>query len=393
MSVLEFFKANRPVVGANRESVNKLRQFLSEKDIKVLKRAVNLGHVSFTSSTLGISKHIGKDSYFPTLAPRIPNKEVKELVEKFNDKIEQAVTVAKFGEFSVKAAEIIPNYLAYKLHGLNNVKNAITLQMFAKERVHVLLLGDPGTGKTEFLQSVEKIYPITSFGLGSGTSGAGLAVTIKGKTVKPGLLPAANKGICCIDELNLMKKDDYASLYSAMEKGFITYDKGGSHNKFDADVRLLATANPIGDKFRGNTRDAVIRQLPFETALLSRFSLIFLIRKPDLKTFMNIAKEIVEKKQLKLNPADIEFIQKYIKHAEQLEVEFPKEFKEHVVEFSRQVKQKEDKLFFEVSPRLIHSLINLAKANARLNLRKRVEQQDLFRARALLIGSLENKIN
>jgi DNA replicative helicase MCM subunit Mcm2 (Cdc46/Mcm family) len=131
------------------------------------------------------------------------------------------------------------------------VKKAVSLQLFASEPVHILLLGDPGTGKTEILRSVEELHPISVFGLGSGTSGAGLSISMSGGKPVLGLLPKAHKGICCIDELNLMKSEDMASLYSSMEKGFITYDKGSHHIKEKAEARILATANPVGDKFKG----------------------------------------------------------------------------------------------------------------------------------------------
>jgi len=178
-----------------------------------------------------------------------------------------------------------------------------------------------------------------------------------------------------------------------MEKGFISYDKGGVHKKFDANVRLLASANPIGDKFRGTTRDAIVRQLPFEPALLSRFTLVFLLRKPDLKTFMNIAGDIVDKNKKQIAPADADFISKYVEYALSLDVDFPKKFKPSVVEFSRQIKQAEERLFFEVSPRLIHGLINLSKAYARMRLANKVTELDVKRAKQLMWDSLENKVN
>ena len=79
-------------------------------------------------------------------------------------------------------------------------------------------------------------------------------------------------------------------------------------------------------------------------------------------------------------------------HAESLEVEFPKRFKSYIVQFSREIKLREDSLFFEVSPRLIHGLINLSMAYARLNLRKVVTLEDLKKARYLVLRALENKV-
>ena len=63
----------------------------------------------------------------------------------------------------------------------------------------------------------------------------------------------AHEGLCCIDELNLMKKTDMAALYSAMEKGIITYNKGGNNKKIPCEVRVQATANPNGDRFVGKS--------------------------------------------------------------------------------------------------------------------------------------------
>jgi len=224
-------------------------------------------------------------------------------------------------------------------------------------------------------------------------SGVGLSVTVSGKEVRPGLLPKADRGICCIDELNLMKKEDYGALYSAMEKGFITYDKGGAHLQFDANVRILATANPIGEKFRGMTRDAVVRQLPFEPALLSRFTLVFLLRRPDLGAFVKIAKSIVEKDKAALTDGDITFLQRYITHAESLEVQFPPELKDSVVKFSADVKNAEPQLFFEVSPRLVHAVVNLSKAYARMRISTVVSRDDFRKAGVLIRAALENRLD
>jgi replicative DNA helicase Mcm len=392
MGVWDFLKQNRPLFGRNHSALAGLKPCLDKQALRKVKQKLNLGEVSFIQASLGITKRIAADSHFSILSPKTPGKEIRRFVEEINERIEASVLQKHYKAFSGRAFSAISGYVAHKLHGMKTIREAITLQMFSKENVHVLLLGDPGTGKTVFLQSVEKLHPVTAFGLGSGTSSVGLGMTIKGKTVKPGLLPQANGGICLIDELNLMKKEDYASLYSAMEKGFITYDKGGTHQKFEANVRLLATANPIGDKFRGTTRDAIIRQLPFEPALLSRFTLVFLLRKPDLKTFMSIAGDIVDKAKTQIAQGDVDFIRKYIEFALKIEVDFPKRFKELVVEFSKQIMQAEDRLFFEVSPRLIHGLINLSKAYARMRLANQVTEEDVMRAKTLVWGSLENKV-
>jgi len=265
------------------------------------------------------------------------------------------------------------------------------LQLFATDPVHILLLGDPGTGKTDILRSVSKLHPVTSFGLGSGASKAGLSAAVKGNEIIRGLLPMANGGICCIDELNLMKRTDYAALYSAMEKGFITYDKANKHFQLDAKVRIIATSNPKGDRFVGNILDILKQQIPFDSALLTRFHLVFLIRKPGIERFAKITKKIVQNDKMKVNLKDMEFIKNYVDFAEQVDVEFPKEFEKQVVNFSTELKKDEKKYLVEISPRMVIGLIRIAKAAARMELRKTVKKEDIDKAEEIIKFGLQIK--
>jgi DNA replicative helicase MCM subunit Mcm2 (Cdc46/Mcm family) len=384
----------RPLYGKNKLHLKFLKDYLEPIHIKDIKIAINTKRVSFSYSRLGISKRIGEDSGFPTLNIKKPEERVELFVEESNKVIEEKILESKFKKFSKIAQTIIPKYIAPKIYGLDKVKEAISIVLFAKlQPFHILLLGDPGTGKTGFLQSADKIYPKSSFGLGSGTSGAGLSVTMSGKKVEKGLLPLADEGICCIDELNLMKKEDYASLYSAMEKGFVSYDKGGKHEKFDARVRLLATANPDGGKFRGDNLNSIKRQLPFEPALLSRFTLTFLVRKPSKDEFVKIAADIVKKDKSKDQESDLNFIKEYIRFTENIIVTFPKSFQKIVSDFAAKLKDNEDKLFFDISPRIIHGLMNLSKAFARMNLRDTVIEKDIQKAKEIILNSLKNQLD
>jgi replicative DNA helicase Mcm len=186
-----------------------------------------------------------------------------------------------FHDFASQAEEKIFSLIAPNIIGLDEVKKAGLIQLFAKDKVHILLLGDPATGKTDILRSIADLAPISSYGLGSGASKAGLTVAVIGKDIAKGLLPMADNGIACIDELNLLKTADRAGLFNAMEKGFITYDKADSHLKIDARIKVFATANPEGERFVGRTIDVIKKQIPFDPALLSRFHLIFLIRNTE----------------------------------------------------------------------------------------------------------------
>ncbi len=300
-------------------------------------------------------------------------------LEELDNKIRKTFFRMRFKEFSERAWSAIPQFIAPNLLGLGEVKQAAALQLLAPEPVHILLLGDPGTGKTDVLRSSGDLASTSSFGLGSGTSGVGLSVTVEGQKVLPGLLPMAHGGVCCIDELNLMKKEDYAAMYNAMEKGFVSYDKKGKHYRFDALIKLLSAANPVGDKFKSYNIEQIKKQLPFDSALLSRFHLIFFVKRASLHQFAEIAERIISDEKKEASTNDILFVKRYIKYASQIDVKLQDHFIAKVKEFVVNLKKEEDRLPFEITPRTVKGIIRLLKASARIELRDKVDTKDLER--------------
>jgi DNA replication licensing factor MCM2 len=70
------------------------------------------------------------------------------------------------------------------------VKKSLTLAMFggvAKSKdnhrirgdINVLLLGDPGIAKSQFLKSVHKVFPRCIYTTGKGASAVGLTASVK----------------------------------------------------------------------------------------------------------------------------------------------------------------------------------------------------------------------
>ncbi len=271
---------------------------------------------------------------------------------------------------------------------MDEVKRAGLVQLFAKENVHILLLGDPATGKTDVLRSISELAPISSFGLGSGTSKAGLTVAVIGKEMVKGILPLADNGIACIDELNLMKTADRAGLLNAMEKGFITYDKGDSHLRLDARIKVFATANPEGDKFVGRTIDVLRKQVPFDSALLTRFHLVFLVRKPDVKEFMQITDKLIKGEKVNVGDNDKKFVKEYVRYALTKEVVLDKTLGPLIQGFVEDVKKDEDNFLMEISPRTVIGIMNMAKAAARMKLKDKVEKEDIIKVLKIFNSSL-----
>ena len=317
--------------------------------------------------------------------------DAKNEVDELNKKMRRKVELRLFKIFAPEAYEKIAALIAPNIIGFDTVKEGVMLQLFSADAIHLLLLGDPGTGKTDIIRSAANFAPVSSFGLGSGTSGAGLVVTVKGGEVIEGLLPKANGGICAIDELNLMKEESRAGLYNAMEKGFVTYDKGGHHYQFPARICVLATANPKGDKFVGHSVYELRKQLPFDSALLTRFHLVFLVRKPDLKKFLDITRKIVRQEKRRVTEQDEKFVQDYIAFAKDMKVNLPKAFEEDIVQFAQELKADEPRYLVEISPRLIVGITRLVRAAARVSLRDTATKEDLELVKTIVKKSLEIK--
>jgi len=271
---------------------------------------------------------------------------------------------------------------------MDAVKEAAALQLFTQEPLHILLLGDPGTGKTEVLRSIERLAPHAVFGLGSGASKAGLTGMYDGKEFQPGLLITADEGVALLDELNLLKKEDQAGLYSAMEKGFITYDKKGEHERFDARVRVLATANPKGDRFVGKDIKLLRTQLPFDPALLSRFHLLFLIRRASAHELESITRKIVKDEVHELEDGDARFVKEFVSHADRLVVGFDPKFEPVIVSFIDDLRRQEESCLIEIGPRLVIGIIRMAKAYARSRLSRTTSHDDIERAMKLMKAAL-----
>ena len=74
----------------------------------------------------------------------------------------------------------------------------------------MLLMGDPGTAKSQFLKYVEKASTRAVYTTGKGASAVGLTATVtkdpitREWTLEGGALVLADRGICLIDEFDKM---------------------------------------------------------------------------------------------------------------------------------------------------------------------------------------------
>ncbi|MFW6378771.1 MAG: AAA family ATPase [Nanoarchaeota archaeon] len=389
-TVKDLLRQIMPLSKKNKNNIKRIQEALTKDQIVDVTYLLKTKKIAIVDSSLGISKSLSSVQTIPQLTILIQNNDVKRLMDDLNRIIREHYLERSYDDFSPHAKEKIKAFLAPHILGLDKVKTASMIQLFSKERFHILLIGDPGTGKTDIIRSASELSPISVFGLGSGTTGAGLGVSFSGNQMKKGLLPKANNGICAIDELNLMKNKDAASLYSAMEKGFVTYDKGGKHEKVDANIRIQATANPKADRFVGKSLSILKEQLPFGTALLSRFHLVFVLRRPDVDKTVSITRHMVhDDAPKKRRKEDMDYIKGFVEHALKKDVAFDKKLEPMITSFIEDAKRKEEKYIVEIGPRTVHGIMRIAQAIARMELREKTTRDDVQTALEIVKGSFE----
>jgi DNA replicative helicase MCM subunit Mcm2 (Cdc46/Mcm family) len=111
-------------------------------------------------------------------------------------------------------------------------------------RLHILLCGGPGTGKSEFLSWWQQ--KLNGFMINSElTSKTGLVGDARGKKIHPGLLAQCNGNVLLADELDKMSLTDQNGLLQTMEEGEYIITKGQNRQKFKAEVRVIASCNDI----------------------------------------------------------------------------------------------------------------------------------------------------
>lgn len=370
---------------------------------------------------------------------------------KFTEEEEEAIRRLSRDD---RILERIAASVAPSIYGHSDIKLAITLALFGGQTrvlqqqgqhrirgdINVLLLGDPGTAKSQFLKFVEKVSHRAVFTTGKGSTAVGLTASVhrdpvtKEWTLEGGALVLADRGVCLIDEFDKMNDKDRTSIHEAMEQQSISISKAGIVTTLQARCSVIAAANPIKGRYDASIplKDNVELTEP----ILSRFDVILVVRDVvDPVADENLARFVVQSHVMSHpqfpaasraavaaaaatattndanegndnKPSDsvnnladdmadkniipLSLLKKYILYARtRIRVKWPStsEFSKLSSIYAEMRQKAEEGGGFPICMRHVESAMRLAEASARLHLREYVHDSDLNLAIRIILES------
>jgi replicative DNA helicase Mcm len=311
--------------------------------------------------------------------------------------------------------------MAPHVYGLDFVKLGLMLQLFGgvpreapdvplkRGDIHILLLGDPGTAKSQLGRAVANIHPRGIMADGGSSSAVGLtAAAVKNKDdvfcIEAGALVMADEGFIFLDELDKLGEYDSGKLNEAMESQTISLNKAGAHVQLNSRCSVLAAANPKHDRF-----DAFSPLLPqiniVNQTTLSRFDVIFFLKDhaeedEEEEVSRKMLSEVRKDAQPFTREVEVSMIRKYVAFArENVDPDLTDAAEEFIFQSYMTHRKKYLKLGMDdtgiaIDRRKLWALVRLAQASARSRLSREVSLDDAELAvRVMFEWSLGNVVS
>ncbi|XP_052781535.1 DNA replication licensing factor mcm2-like [Mya arenaria] len=317
--------------------------------------------------------------------------------------------------------------VAPSIYGHEDIKRALALAMFGGEAknpggkhkvrgdINVLVCGDPGTAKSQFLKYIEKTAPRVVYTTGQGASAVGLTAYVQRNpisrewTLEAGALVLADKGICLIDEFDKMNDQDRTSIHEAMEQQSISISKAGIVTSLQARCAVLAAANPIGGRYDPALTFA--ENVDLTEPILSRFDILCVVRDTvdpvqdeclarfvtgsHIKHHPNATETEQDANLNTLNtnssvePIPQELLRKYLIYAkEKVHPRLNKMDQDKVAKMYAELRRESMVTnSIPITVRHIESMIRMAESHAKMHLRDYVNEEDVNMAMRIMLES------
>lgn len=356
------------------------------------------------------------------MANYIEKKDDKMAVSALTDEDVKAIVALSKDE---RIEERIMHSIAPSIYGHDYIKHALALAMFGgvaknpggkhkvRGDINILICGDPGTAKSQFLKYVEKTAYRPVFTTGQGASAVGLTAYVQRHpvtrewTLEAGALVLADNGVCLIDEFDKMNDADRTSIHEAMEQQSISISKAGIVTSLQARCSVIAAANPIGGRYDSSLMFS--DNVDLTEPILSRFDVLCVVKdQADPLKDELLAKFVVRSHRRHhpsaqgedqedipdLNPRNIEkipqdLLRKYIIYAkEKTQPKLHSMDQDKVARMYADLRRESMATgSIPITVRHVESMIRLAEARARLHLRQHVNDEDVNSAIRIILES------
>ncbi|KAI9047368.1 hypothetical protein LZ554_008815 [Drepanopeziza brunnea f. sp. 'monogermtubi'] len=316
--------------------------------------------------------------------------------------------------------DVFANCIAPSIYGNQDIKKAIACLLLGGSKkilpdgmklrgdINVLLLGDPGTAKSQLLKFVEKAAPIAIYTSGKGSSAAGLTASVQRDHttrefyLEGGAMVLADGGVVCIDEFDKMRDEDRVAIHEAMEQQTISIAKAGITTILNARTSVLAAANPIFGRYDDLKTPG--ENIDFQTTILSRFDMIFIVKdEHDRGRDIKIAKHVMginmggrgveEQAEAEISVDKMKRYVSYCKSrcAPRLSPEAAEKLSSHFVSIRKQVHAAElasnARSSIPITVRQLEAIIRISESLAKLSLSTIATEQHVDEAIRLFLAS------